>query len=920
MSRLGPTRLILINSGPYVYADVDLTRSGHLVGENNVGKTSLIAVLQFLYMADQDDMRFSERRDVSRQFYFRSDKSFIVFELETAEGTRCVLVQGLGPARMHNFERWIYSGPYRKEHYIDGKRVRSPQDILADLGAECGAVKVSPGELRQALTGHGRRSVPNLGIVPVKEDKNYPRFVSVFRNLIHLDQVRQQELKQLLIEISPVKSSAINLAEKYGALFEGLRRDTTALDAFEALLPSVEEALSADDERAQVRSRIMPLWDGYKRLYDLEVARLQEVAVELNQRIENARAEDGEAAALLEALGRALMEASERRGTLSGQLQALATQEAEFEGFDEQFERAALANEGNRLREVQGRLYQAQQVSSPESLEQRLQKRTAERDALLRRLENVSHQLASQLKQHFSDEQLQQVFTLLNPSLLAEPVDGERIALLDAAALRQRLEALLACIRQQVYQDEAVRLDLSQLSAPALSEYLDPAVIEQQIQTLQQEIKEGADALEAARNHAALQADAKALEEAVQEAQLKLARYGQLQQIREQAPQWQAELTGLEQEVERLGRQRQQLEAKREELRRRASEATEALKQRDRELRFLHEAHQKVFDQLNQLPERFQWPSEALVPTGEQSAKEAREALEHALARQQELSHRLQLALQRIGKHPQHTRFMGDGAEAEQLAQLRDRLEAFTDQKTTLKQRWAGLLTGLSQEASQLLDGLAKIDEQCLRLTRQIGRMSISNLEGLAVRAARNREVTHQLEALRNQGLKQGDLGLDPAMDIDIAAALERVDTALRKRHVIRLEDAFELSFDVTLPGGQTRSYAQLNQIQSNGTTVTIKVLVNMLLLRGLLVEKPERRASIPFYLDEVARLSINNVQAIVQMAKDQGCVPILASPTDLEAAEVLYLLRPNAQGRLFLTEAHRVEVRRRQEVAGEKV
>src|SRR5690606_22611270 len=189
----------------------------------------------------------------------------------------------------------------------------------------------------------------------------------------------------------------------------------------------------------------------------------------------------------------------------------------------------------------------------------------------------------------------------------------------------------------------------------------------------------------------------------------------------------------------------------------------------------------------------------------------------------------------------------------------------------------------------------------------------ISNLAGLTVRATRNREVIQQLEALRVQGIRQGELGLDPAMDIDIAAALERVDNALRQRHVIRLEDAFELSFDVTLPGGQTRSYAQLNQIQSNGTTVTIKVLVNMLLMRGLLAEQPERRVSIPFYLDEVARLSINNVQAIVQMAKDQGCVPILASPTDLEAADVLYLLRPNAQGRLYLTEAHRVELRRRE-------
>lgn len=913
MSRLGPTRLILINSGPYAYADVDLTRSGHLVGENNVGKTSLIAVLQFLYMADQDDMRFSERRDISRQFYFRSDKSFIVFELETVEGTRCMLVQGLGPARMHQFERWIYNGPYRKEHYISGNRIRPPEHILAELGAACGAVKVSPGELRQALTGFGRKNVPNLGIVPVKEERNYPRFVSVFRNLIHLDQVRQQELKQLLIEISPVKSTAINLAEKYGSLFEHLRRDTTALDAFESMLPDIEEALSAAAERERLRSRIMPLWDDYKRLYDARLAALREETAELERRIKEACAADDDITTALQALAQAQMEASERRGTLTARLDALEQLESEFDGFDEQFERTALANESSRLREIQGRLYQAEQAVSAAALEQRLQQRIAERDALRQRLDNVSRQLAARLRQHFSETQLRQAFALLNPGLLAEPIDGERIALVDEAALHQRLDALLARIEGQVYQDEAIRLDLSRLPAPNLSDYLDPAAIERRIESLEQEIREYAATLETARNQAALQAEAGALERRVQQTQLRLARYQELKQLREQAPQWRDQLLQLEQDVRQLDGQRQQLEAERERITRSVQEARQALEQREQERRALHRAHQEIFDRLNQLPDRFQWPSEPLAPSGERSVKEAWEALRHALERHAELDAKLEHALSRIRRHPQHTRFMGDGSQEEQLDRLRERLEAFADQKTMLKQRWAGLLTGLSQEASLLLDSLAQIDEQCQRLTHQIGRMTISNLAGLTVRATRNREVIQQLEALRVQGIRQGELGLDPAMDIDIAAALERVDNALRQRHVIRLEDAFELSFDVTLPGGQTRSYAQLNQIQSNGTTVTIKVLVNMLLMRGLLAEQPERRVSIPFYLDEVARLSINNVQAIVQMAKDQGCVPILASPTDLEAADVLYLLRPNAQGRLYLTEAHRVELRRRE-------
>ncbi len=46
----GPIRLVLLHSGKYDYAEVEIDVPLHLVGPNNVGKTSLIAALQFLYI------------------------------------------------------------------------------------------------------------------------------------------------------------------------------------------------------------------------------------------------------------------------------------------------------------------------------------------------------------------------------------------------------------------------------------------------------------------------------------------------------------------------------------------------------------------------------------------------------------------------------------------------------------------------------------------------------------------------------------------------------------------------------------------------------------------------------------------------------------------------------------------------------
>ena len=75
----GPRRLILIRSGNFDYAEVVMGNSTHLVGPNNVGKTSLIATVQFLYIAAFSEMRFNRPWDESQRYYFQSDESTILF-------------------------------------------------------------------------------------------------------------------------------------------------------------------------------------------------------------------------------------------------------------------------------------------------------------------------------------------------------------------------------------------------------------------------------------------------------------------------------------------------------------------------------------------------------------------------------------------------------------------------------------------------------------------------------------------------------------------------------------------------------------------------------------------------------------------------------------------------------------------------
>src|SRR4029078_1668029 len=105
MPLVGPKRLVLLNAGQYDFADVDLDEPLHLVGPNNVGKTSLIAALQFLYIDSQNQMHFARDMRETRKYYFPDSYSYILFECLTPGGFRVVGIHGGGPLQQYEFER-----------------------------------------------------------------------------------------------------------------------------------------------------------------------------------------------------------------------------------------------------------------------------------------------------------------------------------------------------------------------------------------------------------------------------------------------------------------------------------------------------------------------------------------------------------------------------------------------------------------------------------------------------------------------------------------------------------------------------------------------------------------------------------------------------------------------------------------------
>ena len=91
-------KIIIINSALYAKAVIDFNdvTSIQLVGLNNIGKSSLVNVLNFLYIISKKQMRFEGNRNVNEsiEHYFPTlEQSYIIFEVKQTAGYHCIVVK-----------------------------------------------------------------------------------------------------------------------------------------------------------------------------------------------------------------------------------------------------------------------------------------------------------------------------------------------------------------------------------------------------------------------------------------------------------------------------------------------------------------------------------------------------------------------------------------------------------------------------------------------------------------------------------------------------------------------------------------------------------------------------------------------------------------------------------------------------------
>ena len=894
----GVKRIIFIRAGRYDYAELELGKSAHLVGDNNVGKTSLIEALQFLYIGNFNEMKFGNYKwDETQRYYFNSDQSYVLFECMTNKGKYVTVgLHGRGMLQSYNIERFTFSGLYQKDLFVQAdNHVRAFDDVKMRLDEDARHFRLLEAkDIRASVLGILDDAHISLGIVPLRDEGKYGKFSHLFRNLLRLNNMTQQDIKETLLEVhDQFRKKEINLTVEHGTEFARAKLERDKLNELKRVLPDAIKLKEQWEKHTSTRKDIPAFYHHLEHIKTETILRLRgdkkrfdDEARQLEERQKQLKGDQSD-------VGEAIKKIAGERGEVQGNIKRLAEKAKELEGFVVSLEQEALTNLESQKAELQGKLH-----ANTDSVDVS-QREVGRLKIKLQQLEKIhddfSLLVGTALKAHFSEAEIRDVFKVLNPALLLIPVQSGSIEISDEAVALGSLRGILSAIRDGVLEWNGTKIYLSSL--PDANEVLhDLQSIKAEIEATKISLKKKTSELTVAQDASTIKKKIEALSTQTIEIQKQLNAWEAYQEESEKKLGWELLVTKLSAEIK----------LKEAEALRIQTEMLALSEQFNRNINSAKEAGEniaKVYAERYALPDA-SWPMSLIDPSWtdefHQAAAIYRDMHDTNISTGKEVERILEGIHHSAPSAGDH--FIGTTLE-ERIDAVIATLDGIQKIEESCKEIWEGCVVGLRTSFSHILKDLDSLREKMRSFNQHLAGVSISNLKRVSLEIEERKDHTKKY---RNMISNDGTLfaGLSESVK-----ATEEISKMIEQNPIIRLADLFGVRFIIEFEDGSKKTFSDLSSIESNGTTIMIKALINMILIRDMMRPSVIKSGglSIPFYLDEANQIDPKNLKQIVDTATRLGFCPVLASTIPVAVAENLYFVQWADKGKAVLDSHRRI-------------
>ncbi|MRT18100.1 ATP-binding protein [Vitellibacter sp. q18] len=870
-------RLIILNSDIYSKADIELgdCDSLQIVGPNNIGKSTLIYALNFLYIIDGKQMTFSGNRTGNKttiNHYFPSiNSSYIVFEI-FKKRYYCILVKKNAEGGLDYYK---IDSDYKEEQYFvqtsEGQKLKKFDSLLADLSSS--GVEYSKYSNRRDLFNFVyQKGKKNNSVVWLNEGASQDQreisnnFSKIYRYLINSKLIDNKTLKESLIIADNKENEQVEFSKKNQKDIQTLlkhNREIKVIRSIQKSFSDFKELVNQYKAKNQILSEIVFAFEALYSSVNIDIS--TRLLAKKSEREKNRTQLSEDLIPKQNNLNQAIGEFKatiSQKGSAKESLTEKIRNIKSYEGID--FLKQSFSNLDKERKDIESRLTQIEnQNLNSRDLENKILKLNQEISKLDGQIETYSNLLIHQISKNVKDKEL--LNAILSDSITALPKENIQSEI-------EKLDEVMKIF------DGAIKIpqDLKGKPIPSIDDL-----------KLQRET-----AIKEKTSNEKLLPIAKDLEKyrsALSSVQTKIKETGKKIEELESLPQLEKNLTELEEELKNIFQERDNTEKE-------LKQTTELIARINEAITVLSEDINKAENRIKEIQGWKVKVEQSGIISIEYQTNETLDNLFKNFERNSTERESIKNNKERLFENLKTKTETVFASEDEFIKYLDSELATLDDKQKSIDALLKNISTQFSIPCktlhSKFQEFEAFINNQ---FNSKIRKIKISDIDSLSIEIIPNENLIKDLKKI----MEIRDLTSELIFD-DQSENLNILNRYLDNQSVIDFNNLFDIKLHLDKKG-QHKVVDLRNQIESDGTDKMIRMVIIMSIIHQIVINNEENK--IVIFVDEIGTIDEANRIEILNFCKENNFVPISAAPLHpYDGFDKYYLVR-RSKGKIVLSE-----------------
>ncbi|MES2655180.1 MAG: hypothetical protein V4620_06305 [Bacteroidota bacterium] len=866
------TSLTILNSKVYGKAEIRFNDcdSLQLVGPNNIGKSTLIYALNFLFIIDGNKMTFSGNRrgdkDTIHHYFPNPNQSYIVFEV-FKKSYYCILLKRDSEG---NLEYYKYQSNYMEQHYVDkDKRLMKFDEVQAQLASEGIALEAFK-DKREVFNFVYQRGRRNNGVVwlddNVKSDGLSNNFSKIYRYLINTKLITNKNLKEALIIADNRENEVLNFSQKNKKDIHDLRKINNEIRNLRSVKNEFDEFREVVSQYSAKAKIISQLYSAFTQNYEHTLPSLQALLVEKTQNRAKIHTE------INEDLNPKKSDLDRKIGgkdaEIQNEAQKLNEKEVELKTINsfepEKILNESLLNLDKKRKELESRLTMVEiQKLSSKQIEFRVAGLEDQVSRYENQIKNYSNLLINKISGNKDNRKL--LNALLSEQVKALP--GEQVK----KAIHKISDTL------KIFDGEIdISKNITQKDFESVEE------IKEKLSAVKADLKSQQQLLETVKDLEKSQTELQQILSDIDSIKQKL------QKIKTK-PALTKAIEKLKAEITELNTQKEKFESEQKAI-------SKQIAKRSNELNDINEDIKKREERIGQIQD-FKRELETYGFVAEEfESSEDLDLLYNKIKLNQADRNTLKINKDNLFEKLRDKLQSTFADEQDFIRYVEEEIALIDDKERSISSLLESISTQFANPAYTLLKRYDEFKEFINnKFNHKLSQSRISDIESLTIELVDNKKLVEEVKKISQIQQVKGQL----MFEFDHSENLKVLDAYLDSGKKIEFDDLFDITLHLTRKG--TTKPVDLNeQIESDGTDKMIRLMIVMNIINRLAIADDENR--IVLFIDEVATIDKQNRPELVRFCREHYFIPIFAAPDAVAGFGKYYFIYPNA-GKININE-----------------